>query len=98
MQLAKKNIIRLLKTHGTPLHFAGLLREFGGRHVRHELKRMLEDMAGDGELVRLPGNSYALASHAPAPTVRGKLSSHRDGYGFVAPEGEVKTSSFPNGM
>ncbi|MBT1071133.1 ribonuclease R [Pelotalea chapellei] len=83
--LSKKHILALLKAQEGPLHFAGLLREFGGRHVKHELKRTLDDMAGDGEIVRLRGNSYALAT--AAVSVRGKLSAHRDGYGFVTPEG-----------
>jgi ribonuclease R len=85
MQLSKKNILAVLKEQDGSIHFAGLLREFGGRHVKHELKRMLDDMAADGELVRFRGNSYALA--AAVKSIRGTLSSHRDGYGFVTPEG-----------
>jgi ribonuclease R len=85
MQLSKKNILAVLKEQDGAIHFAGLLREFGGRHVKHELKRMLEDMADDGEVVRFKGNSYSLAT--AVKSVRGTLSTHRDGYGFVAPEG-----------
>jgi len=85
MQLSKKNILAILKEIGAPIHFAGLLRDFGGRHVKHELKRMLEDMADDGEIIRLRGNSYSLATMVK--TVRGRLSVHRDGYGFLIPEG-----------
>lgn len=83
--LSKKHILALLKAQEGPLHFAGLLREFGGRHVRHELKRMLDDMAGDGEVTRLRGNSYILAT--ASATHRGRIAVHRDGYGFVTPEG-----------
>ena len=85
MQLTKKNILALLKEQDGAIHFAGLLREFGGRHVKHELKRMLDDMAEDNEIVRFKGNSYALA--AAVKSIRGTLSSHRDGYGFVTPVG-----------
>ncbi len=85
MQLSKKNILATLKEQDGAIPFAGLLREFGGRHVKHELKRMLDDMADDGEIVRFKGNSYALA--AAVKSIRGILSTHRDGYGFVAPEG-----------
>jgi ribonuclease R len=85
MQISKKNILAFLKTQDGAIHFAGILREFGGRHVKHELKRMLDDMAADGELVRFKGNSYALAT--AVKSIRGKLSTHRDGYGFVTPEG-----------
>ncbi|MBL0224922.1 MAG: ribonuclease R [Geobacteraceae bacterium] len=85
MQLSKKNILATLKEQDGAIHFSGLLREFGGRHVKHELKRMLDDMADDGEIVRFKGNSYALA--AAVKSIRGTISTHRDGYGFVAPEG-----------
>ena len=85
MQLSKKNILAHLKEQDGSIHFAGILRHFGGRHIKFELKRMLEDMAADGEIVRFKGNSYALAT--AVKSIRGKLQTHRDGYGFVTPEG-----------
>jgi ribonuclease R len=84
MQLTKKNILTFLNEQDGTVHFAGLLRQFGGRHVKGELRNMLEDMADDGEVIRLKGNSYALPSSTQ--NTRGKLSTHRDGYGFVTPE------------
>jgi len=85
MQLFKKNILAVLKEQDGAIPFAGLLREFGGRHVKQELKLMLNDMADDGEIIRFKGNSYALAT--AAKSIRGTLSTHRDGYGFVTPAG-----------
>jgi ribonuclease R len=85
MQISRKNILAFLKQQDGAIHFAGMLRQFGGRHIKHELKRMLDDMADDGEVVRFRGNSYALAT--TATSIRGRLSSHRDGYGFVTPQG-----------
>ncbi|HEY3308611.1 MAG TPA: ribonuclease R [Desulfuromonadaceae bacterium] len=85
MKLTKKNILTLIREQNAPLHFASLLREFGGRHVKSELSSILDDMAEDGELIRLKGNSYILPSKTQG--VRGRLSSHKDGYGFVTPEG-----------
>jgi ribonuclease R len=85
MQISKKNILALLKQQDGALHFAEILLECGGRHVKRELKQMLDDMAADGELVRFKGNRYAVAT-AAVKSIRGKLSSHRDGYGFVTPE------------
>ena len=85
MQLSKKNILAVLKEQDGAIHFAGLLREFGGRHNKHDLKRMLDDMADDGELVRIKGNRYSLS--AAVRSISGTLSSHRDGYGFVTPAG-----------
>ena len=85
MQLTKKNILTYLKEQDGAIHFAGILRAFGGRHNKNELKRMLEDMAKDGEIIRFKGNSYSIAT--AVKSVRGKLQTHRDGYGFVTPEG-----------
>ena len=84
MKLTKKNILAILKESEGSVHFASLLKEFGGRHIKGELKNMLDDMAADGELTRLKGNSYTLASASKG--MRGKLSTHRDGYGFVTPD------------
>lgn len=84
MQLTKKLILAFLKQQDGAIHFTGLLRQFGGRHVKRELRDLLEAMADDGEVVRFKGNSYALAG--AAQSARGKLSTHRDGYGFVTPE------------
>jgi ribonuclease R len=85
MQLSKKNILAVLKEQDGAIPFAGLLREFGGRHIKQELKRMLDDMADDGEITRFKGNSFAIAT--AVRSIRGTLSTHRDGYGFVTPEG-----------
>ncbi|HXE98119.1 MAG TPA: RNB domain-containing ribonuclease, partial [Dongiaceae bacterium] len=85
MNISKKHILALFKEREGGIRFDDLLREFGGRHVKRELKNMLEDMAEDGELVRLKGNSYSLPGKMK--TTRGRISVHRDGYGFVTPEG-----------
>jgi len=84
MLLTKKQILTFLKQREGSTHFAAFLREFGGRHVKRELKNMLEDMADDGVVVRLKGNSYTLPGKSR--TLRGRISVHRDGYGFVTPE------------
>jgi ribonuclease R len=85
MNISKKHILALFKQRESAIHFDDLLREFGGRHVKRELKNMLEDMAEEGELTRLKGNSYTLPGKMK--TVRGRISIHRDGYGFVTPDG-----------
>ena len=85
MNISKKHILALFKEQEGAIHFDDLLRAFGGRHVKRELKNMLEDMAEDGELARLKGNSYSLPGKMK--TSRGRISVHRDGYGFVTPEG-----------
>ena len=85
MNLTKKHILEFFGQREGAVHFEGILREFGGRHVKRELKNMLEDMAEDGELIRLKGNSYTLPGKMK--TTRGRISVHRDGYGFVTPDG-----------
>jgi ribonuclease R len=85
MNLTKKNILAFFKQHEGVHRFTDLEREFGGRHIKRELKNILENMADDGEVVRLKGNSYALPGKMK--TTQGRISIHRDGYGFVTPEG-----------
>lgn len=85
MNVTKKHILTFLKQQEGVVSFAMLERSFGGRHVKRELKNMLEDMADDGEVIRFKGNSYGLPGKIK--TMRGRISVHRDGYGFVTPEG-----------
>lgn len=85
MNITKKHILEFFKQHEGAIHFASLLRDFGGRHLKRELKNMLDDMADNGEIVRLKGSNYTLPGKTK--TTRGRISVHRDGYGFVTPEG-----------
>jgi ribonuclease R len=85
MNLSKKHILEFFKQQEGAIHFDALLREFGGRHVKRELKNMLDDMAEEGEVIRLKGNSYSLPGKMKI--TRGRISVHRDGYGFVTPDG-----------
>jgi ribonuclease R len=54
------------------------------RGERDLLEDHLEDLVESGKVVKLPGRFYTLSDGQG--TVRGKLSTHRDGYGFVVPE------------
>ena len=84
MNLSKKHILEFFRQQEGSIHFDSILRQFGGRHVKRELKNMLEDMTDDGELVRMRGNSYTLPGKIKS--TRGRVSVHRDGYGFVTPD------------
>lgn len=84
MKLSKKNILVFFKQSEETIPFTLLVREFGGRHIKSELKSMLEDLADAGEVMRLKGNSYSLPGKIK--TIRGRISVHRDGYGFVTPD------------
>lgn len=51
---------------------------------RHEIRQLLHDMVKSGNLIKLKGNRYALPEDRSVIT--GRLSTHRDGYGFVVPD------------
>jgi len=64
-----------------------LIRELGVHgDERRELTQRLEELVKRGELVAVPGDRYAIPQTAGRNQVLGRLSMHRDGYGFVIPE------------
>src|SRR6266567_4131731 len=84
MRKGKDPVLRLLKG-GEPVQFRQMLKAIGvPRGERSRFEEHLDLLVETGEIVKLPGRLYALAGAAGG--VRGKLSVHRDGYGFVAPE------------
>ena len=68
--------------------FKQLLREMGLHGAeRSQLSERLESLVSDGQLVRIDSDRYALPqATANKNTVVGRLSMHRDGYGFVIPD------------
>ena len=82
----------LQKIERQPKHTAGfkqLVRELGVRgDERKQLLSRLERMVSRGQLLQVGGGRYAIpqASAAGKNLVIGKLSMHRDGYGFVTPD------------
>ena len=65
--------------------FKQLVRELGVRgEQRHELDERLERMVARGQILKIDSDRYALPS-APRKSnlAVGRLSMHRDGYGFV---------------
>jgi len=74
-----------------PRHTAGfkqLVREMGVRgEERRDLQERLKRLATEGQLRHLDSDRYAIPQSTPAKNlVVGKLSMHRDGFGFVIPE------------
>ena len=62
-----------------------LLRELDlDESERHEIRHLLHDLVKSGNVVKLKGNRYTLPEERTV--IAGKLSVHRDGYGFVIPE------------
>jgi len=88
MRKGKDAVLKLLKG-GEPMQFRQMLKALKvARGERDRLEDLLDGLLEAGEIVKLPGRSYALSgsSAGGAGAVRGRLSTHRDGYGFVVPE------------
>jgi ribonuclease R len=89
----------LKKIEKQPKHAAGfkqLVRELGLRgEQRRELDDRLDRMVAAGQLVKVDSDRYALpSSSAGKNTIVGRLSMHRDGYGFVLPDPKSLTPKF----
>jgi ribonuclease R len=82
----RQDIIALLEEHGRPLRRRDLVERLGveSEDSREILRRRLKAMVRDGQLVKNRRNAYGLP--ARMDLVRGRISAHRDGYGFVIPE------------
>ena len=81
----------LKKIEKQPKHSAGfkqLVREFGLRgEARQELAEQLEKLVTSGQLVEVDSGRYAIPQAASGKNmVVGRLSMHRDGFGFVIPD------------
>ena len=76
-------------------NFKQLVRELRLRgQDREQLGRRLEGLVKRGKLVTGAGGKYSMPKTARAQNlVSGKLSMHRDGYGFVMPRAEDVRSS-----
>jgi ribonuclease R len=68
--------------------FKQLVRELGLHgDERSELNEKLQRMVASGQLLKADSDRYALPSAAPSKNmIIGRLSMHRDGYGFVLPD------------
>lgn len=87
MKIKKETIVKFFQeASGEAYEFRDLMRRFGvGKGERLRLKTVVDDLVDEGKLVKLKGNRYRIA--AETAHIAGRLSTHRDGYGFVTPEG-----------
>src|SRR5438045_3994016 len=65
-----------------------LVRELGLHGAeRKQLTECLQKMASEGQLLQVDADRYAIPQTATGKNlVAGKLSQHRDGFGFVIPD------------
>ena len=68
--------------------FKQLVRELGLHGAaRRELSERLQRLVSSGQLIQVDSDRYAIPKAAASKNVLvGKLSMHRDGYGFVTPD------------
>ncbi|HTP64159.1 MAG TPA: ribonuclease R, partial [Geobacteraceae bacterium] len=86
MKINRKNILRLLRENkGEPLQFRMLMQLFAvNRSGRARFKAFMDGLVSEGEVISLKGNRYAVP--AETTVIRGTLSAHREGYGFITPD------------
>ena len=72
---------------GRPLPLASLTGQFALKGAQHRaaLKSRLKAMVRDGQLIRNRAKEYCLIHHLDLVT--GRVQGHRDGYGFLTPDG-----------
>jgi len=82
----RAEILRFLERHGTPLTEAALYRAFSLRSTgdRETLGGRLERMLASGQIFRDRRDRWALP--ARMDMLRGRVSGHPDGYGFITPD------------
>src|SRR6266702_4235225 len=87
MKIKKDELLSFFQESPEPSHeFRDVMRLFGvGKGGRLQLKTLVDELVDEGKLVKFKGNRYGKA--VETGLITGKLSAHRDGYGFVTPEG-----------
>ena len=78
--------------------FKQLARELGLRgEQRRELNDRLDRLVSGGQLVKVDSDRYAMPSGSAGKNmIVGRLSMHRDGYGFVQPDPKSAGDRFKN--
>ena len=86
MKDQKQKILAFFRNKAThPLTFRELNHVLGIPRVeRAGFKRVVEELIASGELIKTRGHSYALPTSLNL--VIGRLSCHREGFGFVVPD------------
>jgi len=83
---SRDEIIGMLEKHGRPLQRKDIIKalEVESDDSREILRRRLRAMVRDGQLIQTRRNAFGLPSRMDL--VKGRISAHRDGFGFVIPD------------
>jgi ribonuclease R len=86
MKIKKDAVLRFFQESPETSHeFRDVMRLLGvGKGSRLQLKTLVDELVDEGKLMKSKGNRYGKA--VETGLITGKLSAHRDGYGFVTPE------------
>ncbi len=81
-----RDILAALEKRGVPTSFAALARSFDlpGEKARRGLSKQLAKMLASGQLLQNRREEYCLLKKIDAIT--GKVSAHKDGFGFLLPD------------
>ena len=84
---SREFILELIRQLKTPLSYDALLEELKleGEEHAEALRRRLRAMERDGQLVFTRAKTYALPDRLNL--VKGYVSGHKDGFGFLRPDG-----------
>jgi ribonuclease R len=82
----RDEIIEMLEKRGRPLQRKDIVKELKVQSddSREILRRRLRAMVRDGQLIQTRRNAFGLP--ARMDLVKGRISAHRDGFGFVIPD------------
>ncbi len=83
---SRREILEILDKSGKPLQRRDIVAALGveSDDSREILRRRLHAMVRDGELIKTRRNAFGLP--ARMDLVKGRISAHRDGFGFVIPD------------
>ena len=86
MKIKREALLKYFKENNAgAVEFRELMHLFGvSKAGRAQLKATMDSLAAEGKIRKLKGNLYAQA--VDISLITGRLSTHRDGYGFVTPD------------
>ena len=86
MKKTHKDILRFVSSAAAPVPFREIMAAFRvSKAERRHLIALVDELVERGDLVKLKGNRYAPLDRMAVVT--GRISLHRDGYGFFSPDG-----------